>query len=220
MATKFDTPEIRLAPALEVKFADVGEGQIAGYAATFNGLPDGYGDTIAPNAFTKSLKRIAAEARTVPMLWSHSPSEPIGTWSELREDGRGLFVRGQLNGEVARAREIRALAVQKAVTGISIGFEVPDGGRRKAADGSFRLEEIELWECSLCVFPANASARLTDVKIGSKSELIDVLRERGFAKAAATRLAGGGWPALASGDDDEAKQLMAALQRSAQRLKG
>ena len=45
-----------------------------------------------PGAFLKSIgKRGAAGIR---MLFQHDPAAPIGVWREVREDARGLFVRG------------------------------------------------------------------------------------------------------------------------------
>jgi phage head maturation protease len=38
------------------------------------------------------------------MLFQHDPAQPIGAWETIREDARGLYVRGRLIGEVARAR--------------------------------------------------------------------------------------------------------------------
>ena len=42
--------------------------------------------------------------RRIPMLFQHDPAEPVGVWLELREDHRGLYARGRLIPEVARAR--------------------------------------------------------------------------------------------------------------------
>ncbi len=50
----------------------------------------------------------AAGRGGVRMLFQHDPAEPIGVWLDLREDGRGLFVRGRLMPGVARAREVPA----------------------------------------------------------------------------------------------------------------
>ncbi len=41
------------------------------------------------------------------MLWQHDPTRPIGVWDEVREDGKGLWVKGRLLPDVAQAREAR-----------------------------------------------------------------------------------------------------------------
>ena len=86
---------------LERKFARFGEqvrvdgdgAAIAGYASLF-GTPDQGGDVVAAGAYAASLKALAAEGRRVKMLWQHDPAQPIGVWDEVREDARGLWVRG------------------------------------------------------------------------------------------------------------------------------
>jgi phage head maturation protease len=105
-----DMTVLRASAPLQVKFAGshLAEGEIEGYASTFGGEPDSYGDIIAPGAFTASLIAHKA-AGTVPvMLWSHDVKAPIGRWVELRQDDRGLYVKGQLNLETDRGRDAHA----------------------------------------------------------------------------------------------------------------
>ena len=96
---------------LEHKFCRLGaevtvaEGsRIEGYASVFGACDQG-GDVVAPGAYAQSLARLAAEGRGVKMLWQHDPAQPIGIWDEVREDGRGLWVRGRLLDSVVRGRE-------------------------------------------------------------------------------------------------------------------
>ena len=98
-------------PARETKFAeaelDVGaDGSFSGYASLF-GVADLSRDMVVPGAFAKSIA--ARGPAGIRMLFQHDPATPIGTWREIREDSRGLFVRGRLTTEVARAREVLAL---------------------------------------------------------------------------------------------------------------
>src|SRR5690606_5865779 len=94
---------------------------IEGYASLF-GIADQGGDVIAAGAYAGSLARIAARGDRVRMLWQHDPAHPIGVWEEIREDSRGLWVRGRLLPEVARAREAAALVAAGAIDGLSIGY--------------------------------------------------------------------------------------------------
>ena len=109
---------------LEVKFAggapvltttDAGT-VIEGYASLF-GLADQGGDKVMPGAYAASLSKLAGRGDKVRMLWQHDPSKPIGVWDEIREDARGLWVRGRLLSEVAQAREAAAL-VQAGADGL------------------------------------------------------------------------------------------------------
>ena len=97
-----------------------GEGEFEGYASLF-GLPDLGRDLVEPGAFADSLARRGAAG--IRMLWQHDPGEPIGTWLSVREDGRGLFVRGRLALATARGREVHALLRAKAVDGLSVGIK-------------------------------------------------------------------------------------------------
>ena len=82
------------------------DGHFTGYASLF-GVPDLGRDVVAPGAFAASLA--ARGVAGVRMLWQHDPAEPVGRWLALREDARGLRVRGPLNLAVQRARELDAL---------------------------------------------------------------------------------------------------------------
>ena len=94
---------------------------IEGYASRF-GTPDKGGDTVVPGAFAASLRRLADEGRQVKMLWQHDPAQPIGVWTEVREDASGLYVQGHLLESVPRAREAAALIRAGAIDGLSIGY--------------------------------------------------------------------------------------------------
>ncbi|EPX81939.1 HK97 family phage prohead protease [Salipiger mucosus] len=149
---------------LEHKFCRIGaevtvteEAGIEGYASFFGACDQG-GDLVAPGAYGASLKRLGEEGRGVKMLWQHDPAQPIGIWDEVREDERGLYVRGRLLDSVARGREAKALIAAGAIDGLSIGYRTlratkDDKGRRL-------LKELELWEVSLVTFPMLPSARV------------------------------------------------------------
>ena len=144
---------------------------IEGYASLF-GDEDRGGDIVEKGAYAASLKRLTAEGRHVKMLWQHDPAQPIGVWDEVREDDKGLYVKGRLLETVERAREAAALIAANAIDGLSIGYRTlkavkNDKGRRL-------LKELELWEVSLVTFPMLPSAR-----VGAKGGTLetDILRE-------------------------------------------
>jgi uncharacterized protein len=76
------------------------DGTVEGYASLFGEI-DQARDMVMPGAFERSLK--VRGVRRIPMLFQHDPAEPVGVWLELREDARGLYARGRLIPEVARA---------------------------------------------------------------------------------------------------------------------
>lgn len=156
-------------------------GGIEGYASLFD-APDKGGDVVARGAYAASLKRMAAEGRRVRMLWQHDPREPIGIWDEVREDGRGLWVKGRLLDGVARAREAAALITAGALDGLSIGYRTVRAHRNEK--GQRLLQELELWEVSLVTFPMLPSARVA-AKGGSPGD--ETLREMATVLRAARR---------------------------------
>ena len=116
------------------------DGFVEGYASLFGEL-DQARDMVMPGAFAKTLQQRGV--RRVPMLFQHDPAEPIGVWLELREDMRGLFARGRLIPEVARARELLALLRAGTTDGLSIGFRTVKS-RIDPASRIRRLDAIDL----------------------------------------------------------------------------
>jgi HK97 family phage prohead protease len=97
--------------SLEHKFNRVDTGgrtaTFAGYASVFGAVDLGR-DAVERGAFTKALAR--AGAAGIRMLFQHDPDEPIGTWTAIREDARGLYVEGRISADVAKGREVLALS--------------------------------------------------------------------------------------------------------------
>jgi HK97 family phage prohead protease len=136
------------------------DGSVEGYASLFGEI-DQARDMVMPGAFTASLARRGV--RRVPMLFQHDPSEPVGVWLDLYEDTRGLYARGRLIPDVARARELLALLKQGTADGLSIGFRTVRG-RLDPKTKIRRLDAIDLWEISIVTFPLLPGARVRAVK--------------------------------------------------------
>jgi hypothetical protein len=148
---------------------------IEGYASLF-GLADQGGDVVLRGAYRASLERLKARGGTVKMLWQHDPAQPIGIWDEIHEDERGLYVKGRLLPDVARAREAAALIEAGAIDGLSIGYRTI--AAEKDAKGQRLLAELELWEVSLVTFPM-----LREARVAAKGEGLDAAIWRDLAEA-------------------------------------
>lgn len=148
------------------KFADLtlaefgGDGTFSGYASVFGEVDLGR-DVIEPGAFHTSL--ITRGAAGIRMLYQHDPSQPIGVWTLLKEDARGLYVEGRLSAGVQRAEEVRALMKSGALDGLSIGFQTVKA-RQEGKTGIRRILEADLWEISVVTFPMAPSARVSNIK--------------------------------------------------------
>lgn len=154
-------PKLHNGSPIELDLKSLGDdGSFSGYVSTFN-VKDRGGDIVKPGAFTSSLKKYPAAK--VKLLWQHDQHEPIGVWTKLEEDERGLKAEGQLILESARGREAHALMKAGAVDGLSIGFKtIRDELDRKS--GARLLHEVELREVSIVTFPMNEDATVTGVK--------------------------------------------------------
>ena len=135
-------------------------GAFEGYASIFHKVDRGR-DMVLKGAFDRSIRQRGA--RGIKLLWQHDPSEPIGVLDHVREDGRGLHVRGRLLLNLKRAREAYALMRAGALDGLSIGYRTVLSDR-EAKTGVRRLRDVDLWEVSIVTFPMQEAARITDFK--------------------------------------------------------
>jgi HK97 family phage prohead protease len=214
MNLHFSTP-------LEFKAPEAG-GQFVGYLAVLNSVDLG-GDSIQPGSFQKTLAETKARGTPIPLLWSHDPSIVLGRFTELNEDAKGLFARGQLTLGTEAAREKYALLKDRAVTGLSIGYSVPDGGSERRG-GTRLLKQIDLHEGSLVAVPMHPDARIAEVKslldCTDEREIRNLLRERDcLSRTKATAAADALWRIL-SGRDEGAERLAARAKSFLQTLKG
>ncbi|MGH6763085.1 MAG: HK97 family phage prohead protease [Phyllobacterium sp.] len=136
------------------------DGSFSGYASLFGEVDLGK-DAIALGAFRKSIAKRGSSG--VRMLWQHDANEPIGVWTAIREDDRGLYVEGRLAKGVARAREVLDLMRNGALDGLSIGFRTVRA-RKDAKTGVRHILEADLWEISVVTFPMLENARVSSVK--------------------------------------------------------
>lgn len=174
--------------ALEIR-ATGEDGTIEGYGSVFNEL-DAYNDVIAPGAFASSLAAHKSAGTMPAMLWCHDADEPIGVWTAMSEDAKGLKVSGKLALETTRGKEAYALLKLGALNGLSIGFVAKQWAYERESDVR-TLTELDLWEVSLVVFPANAKARVTNTKsaaddVAAPKDAERILREAGFSRSDAT----------------------------------
>jgi HK97 family phage prohead protease len=140
---------------VEVRFAPPSDdGTLEGVAVRF-GVVDAYGTTFAASAFA------GMEGRTVPMLWSHSPADVMGSWTVTKISPTEMSVRGRLNLDVQRAREARAMIQAGDVSGLSIGFSTLKDERRGTVRNILRAT---LHEISITAFAAVPGSKVTSIR--------------------------------------------------------
>ena len=164
MTLHFERGRKRLAQiTAPARIAALSDDEFEGYASLF-GVADSAGDVVQTGAFAQSLR--ARGPAKVRMLYQHFAHEPIGVWQVIREDARGLYVRGRLVTDTQRGRECLALLGEGALNGLSIGFRTVRA-RRDAKTGLRALLEIELWEISVVTFPLLTGSQVTAVGAGA-----------------------------------------------------
>ena len=187
MKTKFGSP------LMELK--SVGEdGLFSGYGSIFNNR-DSHGDVVMPGAFAKSLAEHRRKGTRPKLFWQHRMDEPIGSWTDFSEDGKGLYMEGRLNMDVQRGREAHALLKAGDIDGLSIGYHVVSAEPDEKAK-VLRLKELRLVEVSVVSLGSNDRALIDDVKTWADGDLPSVrqfeefLRDAGdFSKSKAAALA-------------------------------
>ncbi|WP_277022239.1 HK97 family phage prohead protease [Paracoccus hibiscisoli] len=190
---------------LDVKYAGVTpdvleeNGTIKGYASLF-GMKDQGGDVVMPGAFAASL----ATGRHIAMLWQHDPAQPIGKWTVVREDEKGLYIEGKLSLKTQRGLEAYEMLKDGIIRGLSIGYRVEKSKRTAAGR---ELWKMALWEVSLVTFPMQAEAGVGDVKGEDsnfaifKRNVEKFARDAGFSAVEAKAAAAGAVTGLSGARD-------------------
>ena len=210
---------------VKLKFADTVTGKFGGYASTFGGI-DSYNDTIMAGAYKSVIKAVMdGSARMPKMFVNHKSYEvPIGKWTKMYEDEKGLYIEGELTPGNPEAAIVKAAMQHETIDGLSIGYMLkPEDVEFSEVDGKMVrvIKNVsDLSEVSVVTFPADDSARvdLTSVKssldqINSIKEFEDFLREAaGFSKSLATATASRA-KRLFSQSESEKTKLPDELQR-------
>lgn len=213
---------------IPLKIKSVSEtGEFEGYGSVF-GVEDSYSDVVVKGAFQKSLALWAEKGRLPSMLWQHKMSEPIGIYTEMKEDDHGLYVKGRLliDGDDL-AKRAHAHAKAGSLGGLSIGFILKDW-EYDSQKGVYLLKEIDLWEVSLVTMPANDEARISEVKsmlekgeTPSPSKIERALRDVGFSRSQAKTFMSKGYSAIdAQRDAGSQNEALQSLKDLTQLLKG
>lgn len=215
---------------LEVKFAtddvDVKTGEFSGYGAVFGNV-DSHGDVIAPGAFNETLSEWSIKGRLPSMKLMHGTALnpfngddlPLGKWQEMREDSRGLFVKGKLSGiDTDFGKRIYSLMKDGALDGLSIGYRAKRFSKGSGANGAKRiLESVHLGEVSLVDSPSNGASRVSAIKsVKTIRDFEDFLRDvGGYSAAHAKAIASHGFKSIDAmrdaGDGPDADAAAAGL---------
>ena len=164
---------------MQIKELDAETGVFVGFASTFGGSPDAYGDVIEKGAFTKTIKENGYGGNGIKMLWQHQISEPIGVWETVIETEKGLEVIGKIATGTSKGSDVYELLKVGAVNTLSIGYNEVDVEKK---EGFNLIKSVDLFEISLVTFPANSRATINQVKAVLESDDSDTVNIRGLEK--------------------------------------
>ncbi|KQT96978.1 HK97 family phage prohead protease [Rhizobium sp. Leaf453] len=213
-------------------------GTFSGYGAVFGNV-DSHGDVIVKGAFSKSLQEWQAKGRLPKMLLQHGgfvgPVDdmlPIGQWTSMEEDAKGLKVEGRLFGlETDRGALIYEGLTSGELDGLSIGFRTKKYRvGSKPQDPARWLDEIDLREISIVTWGSNDRALISNAKAQVDAGEIKTVQDfdrmlaglgfpKRFAKRASEAVASAGlFTSTTKSDRTElAQKLLAAAEKLARK---
>lgn len=145
------------------------DGTFTGYGSVFGNI-DSHGDIVAKGAFKDSIDAAKATGNWPAMLLQHGMEGklPIGVWTHIAEDYKGLYLEGKLALSVSRARDVYELlkmTPRPALNGLSIGYQPTRFVMHDRASKARRtLQSVKLLEVSIVTSPSNPLATVQRVK--------------------------------------------------------
>ena len=156
---------------------DSGRYFIEGYFAVFDEdyqLAPHVAERMEPTAFDRAIK-----GGDVRALIDHNTHLVLGRTTAgtltLRKDDHGLWGSIEINPNDTDAMNVYARVKRRDVTQASIGFEPVEEVGETLSDGTFimREKDVELWEVTVCTFPAYMTTELS-----ARAKDLETARER------------------------------------------
>lgn len=163
------------------------EQSIAGTILTYGQVIHPFGPWLSVRLADGSLE-VPGRLSEVKLLADHDTSAVIGSMSALTTKNGAVQATYRV-ARTARAQEALTLAADGHIDGLSVGFTVLDG-RDVVEDGEeiFEVTRAALKETSLVAWPADTTARITDVAAEERAAQMpnETTEQQGQAVTAAT----------------------------------
>lgn len=169
------------------------QGEFEGYASTFGNV-DNHQEICVAGCFAESLQR--RPPNKVKMLAHHDVRRPIGVWTALSEDSRGLAAKGRLLLTTQDGQETYEMMRAGALDALSIGYRTLRDEVDRAR-GVRKLLALDLLEISVVTFPCNERATVSTMKTAQDftaqdwRDLEATLRDEGLSRADAVKAVSG-----------------------------
>lgn len=143
--------------SIDIEDIDEKDGIVKGYGSFFGNV-DSDNDIIIKGAYAKTLSENKARIKYV---WQHRIDKPLGTFTELYEDEKGLYFVAKMP-PTKLGEDALLLMKNGAISENSVGISVIKSDWR--SDGIRVIKEAKLWEISAVTLAANPLAVITDAK--------------------------------------------------------
>ena len=151
---------------------------VSGYLASFD-TKDSDSDIILKGAFTKSLNERgvgSTTARKIAYLYQHDMSRPIGRFTTLCEDEKGLYFEATLDN-IPLANDVLEQYKSGTLNQHSIGFRyIKDKVEYSKDLEAFVIKELDLFEGSVVTMGANENTPFVGLKADSVDSEMEQLR--------------------------------------------
>lgn len=169
----------------EIRAAEVDGAPGVTLRAITPNVVDDYGSVWMAHCFDQSL-----EARLPVLAWAHDWSEPLGPAVSFETSDQGPTVAFKFSDfdAVPMARRAHAQVADGTITDCSVGFWVPNGGRRDPTDAELEqwpgcrevIERANLDEVSLVLRGAVPGAKVLALRSGgmvAEDAVVDLARK-------------------------------------------
>lgn len=151
--------------------------KVSGYLSKFNVI-DSDDDIIIPGAFSKSIQEHgpnSSSPRKIAYLWQHDMREPIGRFTELKEDAVGLYFEAEID-DTPRGNQALKQYASGTLNQHSIGFNyVADKMRYDEEKKAYIIGEVRLWEGSVVTAGSNEFTEFLGFKSGD-ADAVELLQ--------------------------------------------
>ena len=162
------------------EFTSGENGSISGHFATFDhDKPDSWGDVIRKGAFLGTIARRKKSGHPFPLCLNHDQNIIIGYVTDIGEDAKGAYFSAKFF-PTEKAQEVRNIVKSGVLWQFSFAYDTWDSAMIKLDSGEKvrELRELELYEISIVMVPANPRATVSDIKRSSGNGLKEhLLRE-------------------------------------------
>ncbi|MDR1347358.1 MAG: HK97 family phage prohead protease [Prevotellaceae bacterium] len=151
---------------------------VSGYLASFDNI-DGMGDILHRGCFAKSLQEHGVESespRKILFCWQHRTDTPIGQFTKLQEDDRGLYFEAKLDDIPIVRDTIIPQYKSGTLNQHSIGFCYVKTEFSETEETGFICDvyEVELYEGSVVTIGCNENTPFLGFKSLDKNSIEDM----------------------------------------------